>query len=461
VVRLQAKSNDYYHSSIKPGLGNNNKFLGLKWDNITKAEMYRFLGIILRISMKDNKVLHTGVGPGHESHEIPGTKGWAWRYMSLRRFQQICAAFHPKNVSAGLGGDKCYQLWLAINHLNAASRNTFMPGGNVALDEGGVACRSRLCPVRQYNKDKPQKYRVNFFILADSSTYVILHLDVYQGRNATNVNIDSRCLNLPTTMKAVVNAVFQTNLIHKTEEGYRCISMDNRYQCPELAVFLVKCFKILSTGTCRQNRKGWRLDLTDLAATTGGKGRCESKIAFDKVNGIMLLQWRDSNVLNCVSSILDTTIEETQQQIGRNSKIFSVPRPLKAYHRFMFAVDKGDQSRMHLGGFAQKQRYKKSFFAILDCMLLNSWISWNMSVEELPRVRRNKLERFEFYEWISTSFLLYQDEEVPAAASQKKAPAVSYVQTCRLVNLKAENDTNRDCIACRRLDRRYAKSRSA
>jgi hypothetical protein len=53
VVRLQAKSNDFYHSLIKPGLGNNNKFLGLKWDNITKAEMYRFLGIVLQISMNE------------------------------------------------------------------------------------------------------------------------------------------------------------------------------------------------------------------------------------------------------------------------------------------------------------------------------------------------------------------------------------------------------------------------
>jgi hypothetical protein len=178
----------------------------------------------------------------------------------------------------------------------------------------------------------------------------------------------------------------------------------------------------------------------DLAATTGGKGRGES-------------------------SILDTTLEETRRQIGRNSRVFTVPRPLKVYHRFMFAVDKGDQSRMHLGGFARKAHfqkwYKKSFFAILDCMLLNGWISWNMSVEELPRVRRNTLERFEFYKWIATSFLSYQDEEVPAAAShQKKAPPAvsSGVQTCPLVNLKVENDTNRDCIVCR-LDGRYAKSK--
>ena len=41
------------------------------------------------------------------------------------------------------------------------------------FDEGGIAMRSRYCPVRQYNKDKPNKYRVDFFILADASYYFI------------------------------------------------------------------------------------------------------------------------------------------------------------------------------------------------------------------------------------------------------------------------------------------------
>jgi hypothetical protein len=334
-----------------------------------------------------------------------------------------------------------------------------MPGGNLAFDEGGVACRSRLCPVRQYNKDKPQKYRVDFFILADSSTYAILHMDVYQGRNSANVNIDSRCLNLPTTMKAVVNACFQTNLVQKTEDGYRTISMDNRYQCPELAVLMMKRFKILSTGTCRRNRKGWRPDLMNMTATTGGVGRGESKMAVDKVNGILLIQWRDSRVVNVVSSILDTTMEETRRQIGRNSRVFTVPRPLKIYHRYMFAVDKGDQSRMHLGGFARKAHfqkwYKKSFFAILDCMLLNSWIGWNMSATDYPHLRRKTLERFEFYEWIYTHFLEYE-EEIPAVA--KMPSNVNELPVCRVIRVNPDDRDNKACVVCR-LDSRYSGDR--
>ena len=50
----------------------------------------------------------------------------------------------------------------------------------MTFDEGGVASRSRMNPVRQYNKDKPNKFRVDFFVLANNSPgkYFIVHLDV-------------------------------------------------------------------------------------------------------------------------------------------------------------------------------------------------------------------------------------------------------------------------------------------
>ena len=91
-----------------------------------------------------------------------------------------------------------------------------------------------------YNKDKPDKFRVDFFILAGSQSFVIHHMDVYQGKNATNAYIDEKCWNLPTTMKAVVNAVIKCKLDKGSNDanGYRVISLDNRYQCPQLAYLL-------------------------------------------------------------------------------------------------------------------------------------------------------------------------------------------------------------------------------
>ena len=77
----------------------------------------------------------------------------------------------------------------------------------MTFDEGGVGCCSRFCPVRHYNKDKPQKFRVDFFILSDASIYCILHFDVYQCKNDKNILVDPDLHCLATTQKAVMNAV--------------------------------------------------------------------------------------------------------------------------------------------------------------------------------------------------------------------------------------------------------------
>ena len=47
----------------------------------------------------------------------------------------------------------------------------FSLGANVSLDEAGIAMRNRYCPVCMYNKDKIDKFRVDFFLLAANIGY--------------------------------------------------------------------------------------------------------------------------------------------------------------------------------------------------------------------------------------------------------------------------------------------------
>jgi len=228
MARLAANSNDYYHKDIKPDLGQN-KYHQHEWRDITTQEMYRFFGIMLKISLQPvdgggypayfrttNKELSTGYGSRAKKLMVLNTTGFASNIMSLKRFKQIRGAFHPEHKRVANSGDKCYQLRAALNQVNAAAFACFDPGKNLTFDEGGVACRSRLCPVRQYNKDKPDKYRVDFFVLADAATYAVLHVDVYQGKNPRDINIHEAAKGLPTTQKAVVNAIMQTHLHTET-----------------------------------------------------------------------------------------------------------------------------------------------------------------------------------------------------------------------------------------------------
>ncbi len=185
-------------------------------------------------------------------------KPWGLKIMSLCRFKEICASFHPE-LGTSKVGDKCHQLRHALNTLNAASMRTFIPGIDLSFDEGGVASRSRFNPVRQYNKDKPQKFRVDFFVLCNNSPgmFFIIHCDVCQGKNATNIGIPQEIRSLSTTQKAVVNSIIQSHL-GKEPNGIRCLFMDISYACASLFIMLREKIDILCSGTTRTNHVGPR-----------------------------------------------------------------------------------------------------------------------------------------------------------------------------------------------------------
>jgi hypothetical protein len=164
----------YYETKLKGNYvsGTSRSWHGLVWKPISFDEMHRFLGILLRISMqptdaggytayfRDSNITIPLSEDGSEYIEIPQTKGFMSMIdkevrMSLNRFKQIRGVFHPaeKYITNG-EEDKCYQIRAAIKELNSAARINFVPEANLSFDEGGISCRSRMCPVRQYNKDK-------------------------------------------------------------------------------------------------------------------------------------------------------------------------------------------------------------------------------------------------------------------------------------------------------------------
>ena len=123
--------------------------------------------------------------------------------------------------------------------------------------------RSWFCPVRQYNKDKPAKFRVDFFVMADATHYFIYHLDVYQGKNPNNIDIHPDVRNLPTTQKAVANAILKSK-ISNDKDGSRRVYFDNRYAAPILLALMEKLWNLCSCATCKANRVGFDLEGLEL-----------------------------------------------------------------------------------------------------------------------------------------------------------------------------------------------------
>jgi Transposase IS4 len=372
--------------------------------------------------------------------------------MSLERFRQVRSSFHPEDKSVASMGeqDKCYQLRHAINTFNVAALNMRHIPGKLSFDEGGCACRSRFCPVRQYNKDKPDKFRVDFFILACPKTYYIHHMDVYQGKNASNVGIKPEARCLPTTQKAVLNAVLQTRIANDPN-GLRLIAMDNQYGSCELTTILRGRYGVYVAATSRINRKGWPSELSrqnGLNKTKDARG--SYKLMVDKTNKVQCLQWVDSKVVNAVTSLLSSEITFVHRQKGSQKIRYDCPMAMRMYQLWMLGVDKGDQMKAHWGGFSRKAHfkkwYKKIYLSILDAMILNGLVVWNDSALDVS-LNRPTMKRHEFYQYCAQRMMSYPLPDRKGLSPSKLQ--ASRVTTGTVAHVPLATRSGIPCVVCR------------
>ena len=161
--------------------------------------MIRFMGILLKISLdgrrrggykqywvESKRTVTLGRGL---SRPVQGHTTWAKDIMDFKRFKQILSGLRTVGERAQNVEDKAYQLRHACQAISTGASRTFRIGRYMSFDEGGVASRSRYNPIRQYNKDKPQKFCVDFFVLAAADNYFVYHMEPYQGKNASNAFI--------------------------------------------------------------------------------------------------------------------------------------------------------------------------------------------------------------------------------------------------------------------------------
>ena len=179
--------------------------------------------------------------------------------------------------------------------------------------------------------------------------------------------------------------------------------------CPQLAVLLKIKYNILSVGTCRSNRKGWPKAIMNMKKNNSEKG--DHKICYDSVNQVCCMQWRDSKVVNLVSTLNDASLSSCNRKDGRNVISVEVPNDFKEYGKKMYGVDKGDQSRIHFGGFCNRAHFQKwyikIYLAILDCAILNATAAWNMSCSNVTG--RKELNRHQFMWALCQQLLTYTD----------------------------------------------------
>ena len=155
-------------------------------------------------------------------------------------------------------------------------------------------------------------------------------------------------------------------------------------------------------------------------------------LAADATNKVLYVQWLDSKVVGLVTTLNTTKIGTVKRQVGKDSKEITCPEAVMNYQRTMFGVDKGDQIRVHGGGFSNKAHfkkwYKKTYLAILDCMLMNAYIAWNLAAKEDKG--KKPLSRHKFMNIVANQFMKYIDDNEPedTGTPQSRQDASSWTQ---------------------------------
>ena len=119
----------------------------------------------------------------------------------------------------------------------------YIPHKQVSVDEAMIPFKGRL-GIKQYMKDKPVRFGIKVWVLADVVTAYCHNFDVYVGKNAEVVK-----KNLGLSSKVVIE------LTKPLEMKRYQVYTDNFYTRPQLANYLYGRNTYLC-GTVRTNCKG-------------------------------------------------------------------------------------------------------------------------------------------------------------------------------------------------------------
>ncbi|XP_069168757.1 piggyBac transposable element-derived protein 4-like [Procambarus clarkii] len=244
------------------------------WTPVKVSEMARFLGLFILMGIIRLPTMRM---------YWQTAKPWHARFFSLfmpsRRFQHINQFFHTFNTNAVPvnNRDKLIKVRPVMDYLKERFAQVYIPKKELCLDEGTMAWRGRLS-FKVYNPNKPDKYGVKLYMLAESVSGYIYDFDVYSGIGKTIVDT------VTGLMQPLVN------------QGYH-LYMDNYYNSVTLTETLRE-LGVYTCGTIRMLRGAPKV----LQALAKGKLPLDTTVYRRKDNTFILL-WKDKRVVSIITNI--------------------------------------------------------------------------------------------------------------------------------------------------------------
>jgi hypothetical protein len=329
-----------------------------RWRHVTVEDMEVFLGLTILTGIVNKK--------GHISSYWSKDKVIATPFfneaMARNRYQLINRFFHCADNDARPpdAPDKLYKIRPVYNYLIDRFRTMYIPMEHISIDEGMLKWRGRLS-FRTYNKDKPIKYGIKAYVLADSGNAYCWNMDIYHSQGHT----------LRQTVLGLLTPVCMGK--------WYSLYMDNLYNSVELSEELLE-EKVYTVGTLRGNRG--EPEIIRRSGQPGGP-RMEVGEVVSRDNGqVMVLTWKDKKAVKCISTKHDASM----QQIARRRKHghgamerVMKPVPICDYNEHMAGVDLVDQMISYYPCTRKSLKWtKKVIFWLLELSIHNAHVLYQI-----------------------------------------------------------------------------------
>ena len=335
------------------------------WNDVSVKEMKTFIGILILMGICRLPRLRL-----YWTKQHPYICPAICEIMSLTRFEQIYRFLHlcdsNNEVAAGQPGhDYLFKVRDLLDLLSPRFLSQYHTHEELSVDEAMIPFKGRL-GIKQYMKDKPTKWGIKVFVLADARTGYTVRLQIYTGKNSNLVGSDTGLCS-----RVVLE------LLDGLEDKCPKVYMDNYYTSPELFLSLYNK-GVNACGTARSNRKHFPKDLkVDKRVSVG-------YYDFRSSGPLLACVWKDKRIIHFLSTIhvarASSTVTVLRREKDGSKRIVECPPLLPDYQAFMRGIDRGDQLMGYYNvGRRSKKWWKRVFAYLLEVCVLNSYILQKVS----------------------------------------------------------------------------------
>lgn len=447
INNICSHTNSYANEHIIEGTHRSYTQSDGSWKDATPDEINRLIALLIYFGL---------VKVGTNVDRYWSTKSlfnglWASAIMPRIRFKALMALLHVVDPGAENPEDKLGSVETFIEYFKSRCLDLYQPRQQLAIDERMVKSRHRS-GIRQYIKDKPTKWGIKLWVLADSSNGYTIDFNVYIGK-AAGRKVSVNGLGYDVVVKLIRPFLNQ---------GYH-LYIDNFYTSKVLLKYLFD-HGVPCTGTIRENSRGFPANMKNGKQWSKASNVERGSMRWERDPPILSLQWLDNKVVSML-----TTIENANDslQVRRKTKTAGVwrnrnvpqPQAISSYNQYMNGVDRSDQILATNNVLRKCVRWWKTlFFHLIDIAVVNSFILFKEhqaqfpDVEELQRTSEYSLDHFR--EEIVRQICGFPEYSDPPVRSSARSVNPDEFES---VHMPEFTEKRRNCVVCYRQGRGQLK----